>query len=62
MPRENMAKTPQNRSAGGFFIAIGAILGVFGGRYWGGQTTIGLLAGLATGGAIALIIWLRGRR
>jgi hypothetical protein len=57
-----MAKTPENQSAGGFFIAFGAILGVIAGRYWGGQTTIGLLTGLATGGVIALIMWLRGRR
>ena len=57
-----MANTPGKARGGGFFIALGAICGVVAGRYFGGETTIGLLAGLAAGGAIALLMWLNGRR
>ena len=51
---------PQNRSGGGVFIAIGAIVGAIGGGLMG-QASAGLLAGLALGALAALLIWWRGR-
>jgi hypothetical protein len=51
---------PRNPSAGGFPIAMGAILGTVGGLI-AGQPSLGFLTGLALGGAIALAIWLRER-
>jgi hypothetical protein len=57
-----MAQKRKQSAGGGFFIAAGAMVGVIAGRYFGGQTTIGLLAGLATGFVIALIMWLSSRR
>jgi len=48
-------------TAGGVFIAILALLGVFIGGFQG-QPTIGLLAGLALGGVIALAMWWKQRR
>ncbi len=46
--------------AGGFFIALLVIAGtIFGGLL--GQPVIGLLAGLALGAGIALVLWLRDR-
>ncbi|NJR80157.1 hypothetical protein [Sphingomonas corticis] len=53
---------PPSRSpvAGGFPIALGAILGTVGGLV-AGQPTIGFLAGLAIGAALALLIYLRDR-
>lgn len=51
---------PENRSGGGVFIAIGVMVGVFGGGYVG-QPSAGLLAGLALGVLVALAIWWRGR-
>lgn len=49
-----------NGAAGGVWIALGAILGSIGGLY-AGQPSLGLLAGLAAGGAAALVMWLRDR-
>lgn len=51
---------PQNRSGGGVFMAIGAIVGAIGGGLMG-QPSAGLLAGLALGGLVALVIWWQGR-
>ena len=50
----------QNRSGGGVFIAIGAIVGAIGGGLMG-QPSAGMLAGLALGALAALLIWWRGR-
>lgn len=47
-------------SAGGFPIAIGAIGGTVAGLA-AGQPTIGFLAGLGIGCAVAVAIWLKGR-
>jgi hypothetical protein len=47
-------------SAGGFPIAIGVIGGTIIGLATG-QPTIGFLAGLAVGVAVAVAIWLRSR-
>jgi hypothetical protein len=55
-----MAQRPETRS-GGIFIAIGAFAGVFIGRHFG-QPTLGFVAGLLTGGLIALLLWLKDRR
>lgn len=57
-----VAQAPKQPAGGGFFIALGVIGGVVAGRYFGGQTTIGLLAGLAAGLVIAMVIWLASRR
>ena len=51
---------PGNRNGGGVFIAIGAIVGVFAGGYFG-EPSAGLLAGLASGALAALVIWFKGR-
>ena len=55
------APVPQQNRAGGAAIAFLAIGGVLIGNHYG-QATIGLLAGLGLGVAIALAIWLRDRR
>lgn len=55
-----MATNTNGPMAGGFPIAIGAIGGTIVGVI-GGQPTIGFLAGLAGGVAVAIVIWLRGR-
>jgi hypothetical protein len=52
---------PNPPRAGGFAIALLAILGVVIGNHYG-QATIGLLAGVGTGVAIALGLWLKDRR
>ena len=46
--------------AGGVFIALGAITGVAIGHYQG-QTSAGLLIGLAIGTVVALLVWRRTR-
>ncbi len=51
---------PVNRSGGGVFIAIGAIVGAIAGGFMG-QASAGLLAGLALGALVALAIWWTGR-
>ncbi|WP_293881516.1 hypothetical protein [Sphingomonas sp.] len=56
-----MAQSPTNTRSGGIFIAIGAFAGVFTGRHFG-QPTIGFIAGLALGGLLALLLWLKDRR
>ena len=56
----NMANTPINPTGGGIFIALGAAAGVIIGRLYA-QTSIGLVAGVAIGGAIAALIWWRER-
>jgi len=52
---------PRNPAGGGIFIALGAIGGVVVGRLYG-QTSLGLIGGVATGIAIALLIWWRESR
>jgi hypothetical protein len=52
----------KNISGGGIFIALGAMGGVFGGRYFGGQTSVGLLVGTGLGALIALAMWWFSRR
>jgi hypothetical protein len=51
---------PPSPSAGGFPLAIGAIGGTVVGVI-AGQPSIGFLAGIALGGAVAVAIWLKGR-
>ncbi len=51
-----MATEPRNPSAGGIFIAVGAIVGVLVGRNYA-QTSIGLIAGVAAGAVVAVAIW-----
>ena len=48
-------------SAGGVFIAIFGLIGVFVGGFQG-QPTIGFLGGLATGGLISLALWWKQRQ
>jgi hypothetical protein len=55
-----MARNPKNPTGGGIFIALGAAAGVIAGRFLG-QTSIGLIAGVAAGLAIAAFIWWRER-
>lgn len=55
-----MANNVPSTSAGGFPIAIGAIGGTIVGVVMQ-QPTIGFLAGLVAGIAVAVVIWLRGR-
>ncbi len=50
----------ENRSAGGFFIALGTVAGAVIGALMG-QPSIGFLAGLALGSILALAIWLKER-
>lgn len=54
------APTKDAPSAGGFLIALGAIVGTVIGLATG-QVTIGFLIGLGTGSAIAVAMWLRSR-
>ena len=56
----NMANKPKNPIGGGIFIALGAAAGVIVGRLYA-QTSIGLVAGVAVGCAIAALIWWRER-
>lgn len=55
-----MAQSPRNPAGGGVFIALGAVVGVVAGHFQG-QPSAGLIAGLAGGAAIALLVWLRDR-
>lgn len=56
----NQPANKKPSSAGGFFIAALTMIGVIGGGLMG-QPSIGLLAGLALGTAIAILIWWRER-
>ncbi len=57
----DMNKTPpRNPAAGGFLIAMGAILGAFGGVLFG-ESTRGFFAGLVLGAVLAVIVWWRDR-
>ncbi len=56
-----MAKVSKNPTGGGIFIALGAAAGVVVGRLYG-QTSIGLVTGVALGFAIAGLLWWRERR
>lgn len=51
---------PRKPRAGGAAIALLAIAGVVIGNHYG-QATIGFLAGVALGAAIALLVWWRDR-
>lgn len=51
---------PKSPPAGGIFLALGAIGGVMIGRVYD-QPSIGLVAGVTVGAAIAALIWWRGR-
>lgn len=53
--------TPSKSQAGGFLLAMSIIAGAIGGLV-AGQPSIGLLAGIATGVALAVLIWLKDRR
>ena len=55
-----MAASPSPPAAGGAFIALGALGGAAIGFLFG-EATPGLLIGLATGIALSVAIWLRGR-
>jgi hypothetical protein len=55
---QQMAGEPKNPTGGGIFIALGAAAGVIVGRLYG-QTSIGLVAGVALGLVIAAILWRR---
>jgi hypothetical protein len=46
---------------GGVLIAVGAIIGAFGGAFFG-ESSRGFFAGLAAGAVLAIIVWLRDRR
>jgi hypothetical protein len=59
-------QNPQNRHpskglAGGFFIFVGLIVGSILGVIYD-QPSIGMIAGMAAGGGIALAVWLLDRR
>lgn len=58
--RRRMARNSKNPTGGGIFIALGAAAGVVIGRLYG-ETSIGLVAGVAAGIAIAAFIWWRER-
>ncbi len=60
MAWQAVAMRPSSPVAGGFPIAAGALLGTAVGVALR-QPSIGLLAGIAIGSAIALLIWLRDR-
>jgi hypothetical protein len=55
-----MTENPRSPAGGGIFIALGVAAGVTLGRLYG-QTSIGLIAGLTLGAAIATLIWWRSR-
>lgn len=51
----------ETRNAGGVFIAAGTILGAVLGGLFFNQPSAGLLAGLAAGIILALLLWWRER-
>jgi len=53
-------RPPSSPAGGGIFLALCPIIGVLVGRSLG-QPSIGLVAGVAVGAAIATLIWWRGR-
>jgi hypothetical protein len=56
-----MAETPRSSAGGGIFLALGIAAGVTVGRLYG-QTSIGLIGGVALGALIAGLLWWRTRR
>ena len=52
---------PSKGVAGGFFIFVGLIIGSIIGVIYD-QPSIGMVGGMASGGIIAMIIWLLDRR
>ncbi|QQV78565.1 hypothetical protein H5J25_08085 [Sphingomonas aliaeris] len=60
MANQSPNRTPGSQ-AGGFLIAVGALLGACIG-FLIGQATPGFLIGSGTGIALAVVIWLRDRR
>lgn len=49
-------KSGSAKNAGGFFLALGCLIGAIGGGLLG-QPSIGFLGGLVAGGLIAVAIW-----
>ncbi|HEX8125683.1 MAG TPA: hypothetical protein VF548_08890 [Allosphingosinicella sp.] len=56
-----MSKRTRSGQAAGFILAMSILAGALGGAIVG-QPSIGFLAGLAAGVAIALLFWLNERR
>jgi hypothetical protein len=56
-----MAEKPRSSAGGGIFLALGIAAGVTVGRLYG-QTSIGLIGGIALGALIAGLLWWRTRR
>jgi hypothetical protein len=56
-----MSKRPRSSQAAGFILAMSILAGALAGAIVG-QPSIGFLAGLAAGVAIALLFWLNERR
>ena len=52
---------PSKGVAGGFFIFAGLIIGSIIGVIYN-QPSIGMVGGMASGGAIAIVVWLRDRQ
>lgn len=50
------AEPGSNKNAGGFFLAMGCILGVVVGSLLG-QPSMGFIGGLLAGGLVAIAIW-----
>jgi hypothetical protein len=57
---QRMAEKPRSSAGGGIFIALGIAAGVTIGRLYG-QTSIGLIGGVALGALIAGFMWWRSR-
>jgi uncharacterized membrane protein len=55
-----MAENRQAPAGGGIFIVLGIVAGVAVGRLYG-QTSMGLVGGIAIGAAIATSMWWRSR-
>lgn len=55
-----MTNTPRTPAAGGFLIAVGAVVGAGLGLFLD-QPTLGFLVGVSVGVVIAVGIWLVGR-
>lgn len=53
--------SPRNPAAGGFLIAMGAMIGAFGGAFFG-ESTRGLFVGTGIGCLLAIVIWRRDQR
>ena len=56
-----MSKQRANAAGGGFLIAMGALIGAFGGAFLH-ESTRGLFAGFGVGVLLAILLWIRDRR